>query len=187
MLWQLCCWGAKKPFSWTVTGLELVSSGPSPRKSGTVQVNRCGFPQGLLLHSGHTRMQRRLNPGFGPVARGRSLSSSPQKPLSLAAMPYFSTVSSFSHSSLLFQIFFIILHLCRLHFSSFMFFFHFLPQIFFITCINTSQLSSHLSSTPLSLIPTPGMSFRLSSTFLLFSVEAQSPVAAALECQTVIY
>lgn len=131
------------------------------------QMWTAGFPQGLLPHSGHTHMQRRLNPGFGPVAWGRSLSSSPQKPLSLAATPYSSTPSSFSHPSLLFQIIFYNSPSLQTPFSL-SYVFSFLPQIFFISRINTSQLSSsHLSSTPLSLISTPGMSFRLSSTFLL--------------------
>lgn len=192
MQWQLCCCGAKKPLNWDVTGLELVSSGPSPWKSGTAQVNRCGLlafrRASCFIQATHKR--RRLIPGFGPVAWGRSLSSSPQKPLSLAAMPYSSTLYSFSHPSLLFQIIFVILHLCKLHFSSIMFF-SFLSQIFFITHIKTSQLSVLPPPTshphPSLSYPPQGCPFVSLQPSSYLSVEVQSPVAAALECQTVIY
>lgn len=141
-----------------------------------------GFPQGLLLHSGHTSMQRRLNPGFGPVAWGRSLSSSPQKPLSLAAMPYSSTPSSFSHPSLLFQIIF--------YNSPFLQtpFFIFYPKSFsslLLIPASSPPPTSHLH--PSLSYPPQGCPFVSLQPSSYLSVEVRSPVAAALECQTVIY
>lgn len=118
----------------------------------------------------------------------------PQSPLSPTAMPVCSTLSSFLYPSFHFQIIFIILLLPGIHLPSLTFF---TPNPFYHSNHQTfpSRLLCFLLSTPTSTLyltslshihprATLFVSFQPSSSL---SVEVQSPVAAAVECQTAIY